>query len=411
MIEVLHVNDVDLQGRRFNGYDLLADLASRGVHGRQAVLAKLSRNPQVIQLMQGYGDYTLQRALLRTERDLCMDNLLYPWGRRLAQRPEFAMADVVHCHLIHNRVVSLFDLPMLSRTKPVIWTLHDPWAMTGHCVYPMDCEKWLHGCEGCPRLGAHFPLERDFSDRMWAVKQHVYSQLDIDVIVASPFMYDMVKRSPLTSHFERVHLIPFGIDPASYLDDSEKRDSRRSLGIPENDFVIFCRATNSEFKGLNSIIEALLLRSPVCPTTVVTVDKRRLLRAITRDYNVVDLGWVDSEEKLKRILCACDLFLMPSTAEAFGLMALEAMAAGRPVISFEGTSVPSVTFAPECGIAVPKGDIRALRGAIDKLAEDPSEAQRRGRLGRSLAAQHYARADYLDSLTSLYESASRRRSL
>ncbi len=411
MTKVLHVNDIDLQGRRFNGYDLLADLAPRDVHCTQAVLTKLSRNPQVIQLMRGYGDYTLQHALLRIERDLCMDNLLYPWGRRLTQTQEFSATDVIHCHLIHNRVVSLFDLPMLCRRKPLVWTLHDPWALTGHCVYPLGCEKWVEGCEGCPRLKAQFPMERDCADRMWRVKQRVYTQLDADIVVASPFMYDMVKRSPLTSHFDRVHLIPFGIDPAAYLDDGEQRSSRKKLGIPESDFVILCRATNSEFKGLDSILESLMLRPPVRPTTVVTVDKRRLMRPIARDYNVVDLGWVDSEDKLKRILCACDLFLMPSTAEAFGLMALEAMAAGRPVISFEGTSVPSVTHAPECGIAVPMGDARALRDAIDMLAENPGEAQRRGDLGRVLASRHYARDDYLDALTSLYEEASHRRSL
>jgi glycosyltransferase involved in cell wall biosynthesis len=101
---------------------------------------------------------------------------------------------------------------------------------------------------------------------------------------------------------------------------------------------------------------------------------------------------------------------MPSTAEAFGLMAVEAMGAGRQVVCFEGTALPSVTHAPECGIAVPMGDSSALRAAIDRLARHPEEAALRGRLGRLLAAEEYDHDRYLDSITEVYGSAAERAS-
>jgi glycosyltransferase involved in cell wall biosynthesis len=104
------------------------------------------------------------------------------------------------------------------------------------------------------------------------------------------------------------------------------------------------------------------------------------------------------------VFSACDVFLMPSLAEAFGLMALEAMAAGRPVVCFEGTALPAVTHAPECGIAVPAGDSAALRTALDRLAKDPSEADRRGDLGRKIVAEEYGYERYLDSMAELYGS-------
>ena len=79
---------------------------------------------------------------------------------------------------------------------------------------------------------------------------------------------------------------------------------------------------------------------------------------------------MNDDSALARALSACDVFLMPSTAEAFGLMAIEAMGAARPVISFDGTSLPTVTGAPECGITVPMGNDLLLRSAIDALATD-----------------------------------------
>jgi len=108
-----------------------------------------------------------------------------------------------------------------------------------------------------------------------------------------------------------------------------------------------------------------------------------------RDYRIVDLRWVDDEALYPLVCSACDVFLMPSLAEAFGLTAVEAMAAGRPVVCIEGTALPAVTHAPECGIAVPASDAAALRASVDRLAADPSEAARRGRLGRSIVAEDY----------------------
>jgi glycosyltransferase involved in cell wall biosynthesis len=403
-VKVLHVTDADLPGRRFNGYDLLDDLASRGIEGKQAVLRKYSDNSDVVSLFGGRGDDELQARLKEVERRHSINNLLFPWGRLLAETTEFRGADVVHYHLIHNQVISLYDLKWLFGLRPSVWTFHDPWPLTGHCVHPMGCEGWLTGCEPCPFLDRLFPLARDHADQMWRAKQRLFSQLDLDVVVASDWMLDMVRRSPVTSHLENVHLIPFGIDTRLFAPDDAKASSRRRLGIPEDDFVVFFRASRWEVKGLAHILDAFGSKQPARPMTLLTVDERGLVQGLRRDYRIVDLGWVDDESLYPLAFSACDVFLMPSLAEAFGLMAVEAMAAGRPVVCFEGTALPAVTHAPECGIAVPAGDTAALRASVDRLAADPSEGVRRGRLGRGIVAGEFGLERYLDSMAELYRS-------
>lgn len=403
-MNVLQINYTDLPGRRFNGYDLLADLGTRGVRGRQAVLSKASDNADVVSLWDDAQDGRLQEALFNAEARLSMDNLLYPWGRVLAGTPDFRGADVVHFHLVHGRMISLFDLPWLSGLRPSVWTLHDAWALTGHCIQPGTCTGWLDGCTDCPSLEADVPLREDRADRMWRIKRRVFAEADLDIVVASEFMLDMVSRSPITEHVSRVHLVPFGIDVTAFRDDLGRSASRKLLGIGEDDFVVFFRAAPSPDKGLAYIKEALGSRPPSRPTTLLTVDRRGLVGELASDYRIVDLGWVEDASLYPRLYSACDVFLMPSTAEGFGLMALEAMAAGRPVVCFEGTALPSVTHVPECGIAVESRDAGALRDAIDRLASSPEEAERRGRLGRKIAVEHFSRERYLDALTSLYVS-------
>ena len=402
-MRVLHVTDADLPARRFNGYDLLDDLRSRGIEGKQAVLRKSSDNPDVVSLFADPGDADLQFRLQEVERRHSINNLLIPWGRLLAETKEFRDADVVHYHLIHNQVISLYDVKWLVRLKPSVWTFHDPWPLTGHCVHPMGWEGWLTGCDPCPFLDRLFPLARDHADALWRAKRQLFSEIDLDVVVASDWMLDMVRRSPVTSHLENVHLIPFGIDTRLFPPDDAKASSRRRLGIPESDFVLLFRASSWDVKGLSYIIEALGATRPTRPTTLLTVGERGLVKRLRRNYPLVELGWVD-DKALPLAFSACDVFLMPSLAEAFGLMAVEAMAAGRPVVCFEGTALPAVTHAPECGIAVPAGDVMALRSAVDRLAADPSEATRRGLLGKSVVAENYGFEPYLDALAELYES-------
>jgi glycosyltransferase involved in cell wall biosynthesis len=404
-MKVLHVTDADLPARRFNGYDLIADLASRGVEGKQAVLRKTSDSSNVVSLFAGPQDEDLQARLQEVERRHSINNLLYPWGRVLAETAEFRDADVVHYHLIHNQVISLHDLRWLAGLKPSVWTFHDPWPLTGHCVHPMGCEGWLSGCDPCPFLDRLFPLADDNAAQMWRIKRNLFADLDIDVVVASQWMHDMVRRSPVTSHLENVHLIPFGLDTRSFVPaNGAQAQARRRLGIPKDDFVVLFRASSWDVKGLRYVLDALRERAPDRPTTVLTLGERGLAGELRSDYRVIEFGWVHDPERYPKIFSACDVFLMPSLAEAFGLMAVEAMAAGRPVVCFEGTALPAVTFAPACGIAVPARDATALRAAVDRLAADPAEAARRGQLGRSIVAEHYGFERYLDAMAELYGS-------
>ena len=94
---------------------------------------------------------------------------------------------------------------------------------------------------------------------------------------------------------------------------------------------------------------------------------------------------------------------MPSLAETFGVMAIEAMAAGCTVISFKDTVLEEVTNAPECGIAVEYSSSDAIAEAIMHLLGHPEELSDRGRKGCEFVKENYSFDQYVDRHIRLYQ--------
>ena len=117
---------------------------------------------------------------------------------------------------------------------------------------------------------------------------------------------------------------------------------------------------------------------------------------------IVEFEWLTDSKLIAELYSLCDVFLMPSTAEAFGLMAIETMASGKPIIVMDGTSLPEVVKSPEIGISVPQGDVEALAAQITYLKDNPDEARHRGKLGRKLAEEEYQFKDYVERHVALY---------
>jgi glycosyltransferase involved in cell wall biosynthesis len=119
-------------------------------------------------------------------------------------------------------------------------------------------------------------------------------------------------------------------------------------------------------------------------------------------YKIVDLGWVNDPELTKAAYQATDFFLMPSTQEAFGMMAMEAMAFGKPVVVFEGTSLPEVVGGPEIGIVI-RQSVAELAQAIQHLIDHPETRKERGAKARDFAVKNYDLQLHLDRLLQVYQ--------
>ena len=127
---------------------------------------------------------------------------------------------------------------------------------------------------------------------------------------------------------------------------------------------------------------------------------------------VVFLGYVPAAD-LPRLFAAADLFCAPATyAESFGIVLIEAMAAGLPIVAAANAGYAGLLAAHPGNLLVPPGDDRTLAGAIAMLVEQPQYARALGARNRA-AAQQYSWEQVGRAIVALYDRvcAARRRSI
>ncbi|MEU3402056.1 glycosyltransferase family 4 protein [Streptomyces filamentosus] len=185
--------------------------------------------------------------------------------------------------------------------------------------------------------------------------------------------------------------------------------SRRPAGEPSRDggFVLFLGRVDIWQKGIDLLLEAHARAAPGMPLLLAgsgTKGEEHRLDALLARWggagDVRRLGRVTGEEK-ERLLADCSFLVMPSRHETFGLVALEAMAHGKPVLHFD---LPALRWARSGGgLAVPARDVDALAAALRRLAADVPLRRRLG--GEALAT---SRAYSWPAMTDRYLALSRR---
>ena len=404
-MNILHINYTDLAGGRFTGL-YMNSVNENDVKIEIAVWNKKSDYTRVKLLppKNKFIHFILNKFMLFASR-LSFDGLLGSSGFLIENEDYFKKADVIHIHLIHGfSNFSILSLPRISRLKPVVWTLHDKWALTGGCEHSFECNKWINGCNlNCPHPRSKSIFNKQAPFFHWKIKKWIYSKINLNIVVASDWMNENVKKSSLLNHLPR-KIIPFGIDIEKFK-KKKNIDYKLIFGIPKLNKVIAFRnpgLKNDKFKGMKWLKKSLDLYEPDTPITLLIFEKLEGFEHLTKKYHVINLGWIDGE-KLIQALCAADIFLMPSIQESFGLMAVEAMACETPVIVFDKTALPGVIKGG--GLSVEYKNSEKLKEAIQLLLDDSKLRRKISQDARILVEQKYNYSLYINRHIDLYKKA------
>lgn len=278
--------------------------------------------------------------------------------------------DLIHLHNIHGYYIHvgvLFDF-LKEYHRPVVWTLHDCWAFTGHCPYfsAVECDRWRTGCHHCPEK-KNYPasIVFDRSKKNYEEKKNCFLGVEnMTIVTPSVWLKEIVQQSFLKDY--PCHVIYNGIDRAKFYPRTGDA-FRRKHGLLGRRILLGVASTWSKRKGYQDFCELSRLLPDNWKIVMVGLKREQIenlpeqILGIERTRNVEELAQIYSE---------ADLYFNASVEETMGLTTVEAIFCGTLAVVYNSTAIP------ECvqekgehanGYVVPQGDINAVAQLVRQL--------------------------------------------
>ncbi len=286
-----------------------------------------------------------------------------------------------------------------------------PHVMTSHSLEPL--RPWK-----AEQLGGGYALS-SFCERI------AIETADAVVAVSSGMKRDILAAYPAVDP-DRVRVIYNGIDPDQYRPEASQ-DALHRHGIDAGQpYVVFVGRITRQ-KGVIHLLEAarflpeglqLVLCAGEPDTPEIAEEMRALVAEANRRLRVIWIERMLPRPEVIQILSHARLFVCPSVYEPFGIVNLEAMACGAPVVASAVGGIPEVVVDGETGFLVPfESDgsaagtprdrerfARDLAGRMQLLLDDPERARRFGQAGRQRVLDHFSWAAVARETAALYRA-------
>lgn len=207
----------------------------------------------------------------------------------------------------------------------------------------------------------------------------------------------------LPEYREKCRILPYGITVEDYLNIDRKPILTEKL-TDKNSVKVFFTGRLVYYKGVDVLLKAFRLVNGCELFIAGTGELEAELKAYAKEHNMDDkvhfLGFLPDDE-LKQAYADCDIFVLPSVAksEAFGIVQLEAMVYGKPVINtLLPSGVPHVSIHQKTGLTVPPSDFESLSAAILVLARNRELREEMGKKAAERVAENFNEKDVIRKL-------------
>ncbi len=323
--------------------------------------------------------------------------------------PDFARAGASAVHRVRGLGASL--LPHLRWAELVHSHLLKADALTAVLAT-------LAGRRSCLVSGKH--NDEQVLLRPWVSRVHgILGNLPQRTIVLSDHVGRFVERYGRVRP-QAIRRVYYGIDPAPFeraaeLEPAERARGRAEFGFAEDDVVFVCVARFAPQKAHDVLLRAVHAARAAAPGLRLLLvgddpfgDGRLEAEALARELALGDVvRFAGIRRDVPQILGLCDAFVMSSLWEGLGLVFLEAMAAGLPVLSTRVSAVPEVVLDGTTGRLVEPADPAALARGLCELASDGELRRRLGRAGRTRVRERFGLDRMVDETLAIYAEIAR----
>jgi glycosyltransferase involved in cell wall biosynthesis len=272
--------------------------------------------------------------------------------------------DLIALHNLHGYYINIEILFKYIKAKniPIVWTLFDCWAFTGHCTYfdDIDCRKWETHCHKCPKYDKYPKSLVDNSFLNFKNKKELFTSVDnMQIITHSKWLSGLVKKSFLSNY--KTHVTPSAINLDLF--KPMESDLKTKFNIDDKKVILGCASVWSERKGLNDFLKLNKLIDTNYQIVLIGLSKKQLNQL---PKGIIGLNRTESIKELAEWYSVASVFVNPTTQDNFPTTNIEALACGTPVITYNTGGSPEA-IDTETGEVVDKGNIDGILKAIKSL--------------------------------------------
>jgi len=322
--------------------------------------------------------------------------------RRLAHGPH----DLIHLHNFHGRYATIASLAYLTLRKPVVWTFHALWGVTGGCDHPRACRRYLSACGQCPQLG-RWPLGAfDHTEAQLAAKLALLADLPLHIVAPSRWLAGVVEESAVGRRWT-VHRIPNAVD-REFTDALSPEPPAR--GERAASVLLVNRNFRDEQKGfpiakaaLDEVARSLNGR----PRLILAGENSDWAASQLAQWECEPLGYVSKPAALAALQRRADIFLFASPAENFPCVVLEAMAAAGCVVATPTGGVIEQVEDGVSGLLAREISGPALAEVLARALSDPALRARLGESARARVEREFTENIFIERHRRMYEEVLR----
>jgi len=315
-------------------------------------------------------------------------------GVPVTDHPAVREAGVLNLHWVAGFLTPEEIGNLLRLNKPVVWTLHDQWPMTGGCHYSAGCRQFTDTCQTCPQLEADEVglVPAAFLDRLEAYGSR------ITAVSPSHWMAQQARASRMFRD-ARVEVIPNSLDHDIFR-PLGKVAVREKLGIPADAFVLLfaCSAAFEKRKGIPLFRTLLKELGAGVFSLFVGWNTAETSDAPAQKH----FGFVNEDPALCEIYNAADVLVHLASEDNLPNMPLEAMACGTPVLGLKNGGLPEIVDDGVSGLLIPGGNFGALVEATRSLMGDRKRCEAYGVAARKIVETRFTRAIQASRYAKLY---------
>jgi len=231
------------------------------------------------------------------------------------------------------------------------------------------------------------------------------------IIVPSVFLKNLMIQE-LRVNPEKIKVIPNGINISQFNFRSQKRNVKQELGLPKNSYIVGIVANLFPIKAHKVLFHAVPIILKSCPDTYLLLigdgPLKHELMGLSNKLGISNhLKFLGYRSDVKQLIPVFNVGVLCSKIETFGIVLVEIMASGVPVVAPTVGGIPEIVVHQKNGLLVPQGDSNALAEAIIKLLKDKKLAVSFGKQGKEMAAEKFSNRKMVSAIEEIFYSVVR----